>query len=119
MYLGIGPEDTAAIADALADKVWRLRFFADADDKMNLALADAAEPQVLVISQFTLYADTSRGRRPGFATAASPAVAEPLVDHVVARLRALGCEVATGRFGADMQVSSVNDGPVTLLVELS
>ena len=84
---------------------------------MNVSAADAGA-EVLVVSQFTLYGDTSRGRRPSWIAAARPEVAEPLVDEVVAALRALGAPVATGRFRADMQVELVNDGPVTLVLEV-
>ncbi len=83
---------------------------------MNLAAADVGA-EILVVSQFTLYGDTRRGRRPSWVAAAPPEQAEPLVDHVVAELRALGAVVATGRFRADMAVELVNDGPVTLLLE--
>ena len=84
---------------------------------MNVSAADAGA-EVLVVSQFTLYGDTSRGRRPSWIAAARPEVAEPLVDEVVAALRALGASVATGRFRADMQVELVNDGPVTLVLDV-
>ncbi len=92
-----------------------MRVFADAAGKMNLAAADVGA-EFLVVSQFTLYADTSRGRRPGFTGAAPPSVAEPLVARFVALLRERGFRVETGRFGADMAVALVNDGPVTIVL---
>jgi D-tyrosyl-tRNA(Tyr) deacylase len=115
VLLGVGPADDEARAAQLADKVAGLRVFADADGKMNLAAADAGAG-FLVVSQFTLYADTSRGRRPGFTGAAPPAVAAPLVERFAALLGERGFEVATGRFGADMAVELVNDGPVTIVL---
>jgi D-tyrosyl-tRNA(Tyr) deacylase len=116
VLVGVAHEDSPASAAKLADKIWHLRVLADEDGVMNVAAADAGAP-VLVISQFTLYGDTARGRRPSWVAAARPEQAEPLVDAVVARLRALGATVETGRFRADMQVELVNDGPVTLLLE--
>ena len=104
-------------ARKLADKLWHLRVMADDDGVMNRSVADTTR-QVLVISQFTLYGDTSGGRRPSWISAARPEQAEPLVDAVAARLGELGATVATGRFGADMAVELVNDGPVTVLIEL-
>lgn len=117
VLVGVGLNDDEATAKALADKLWRLRILADADGVMNVAAADIDAP-LLVISQFTLLADTSRGRRPSWANAARPEHAEPLVDAVVAELRALGASVATGRFGADMDVELVNDGPVTIVLDV-
>jgi D-tyrosyl-tRNA(Tyr) deacylase len=116
VLLGVTHDDTEAGAWAMARKLWHLRIFGDADGAMNLPVADAGG-RLLVVSQFTLYGDTSRGRRPSWVAAAAGAVAEPLVDAVVAELRALGATVATGRFGAHMLVDLVNDGPVTLIVE--
>jgi D-tyrosyl-tRNA(Tyr) deacylase len=101
----------------VADKVWGLRVFDDDAGVMNRSAAETGA-EVLVVSQFTLYGDTSRGRRPSWIAAARPEVAEPLVDAVVAALRELGAPVATGRFRADMQVELVNDGPVTILLEV-
>ncbi|MFC9432310.1 D-aminoacyl-tRNA deacylase [Nocardia sp. NPDC057030] len=103
--------DTEATAKALADKVWRLRIL---DGERSAA--DLAAP-ILVVSQFTLYADTAKGRRPSWNAAAPGTVAQPLVDAFAEALRELGATVATGRFGAHMQVELVNDGPVTLLLE--
>ena len=117
MLVGVTHDDGEAEARKLADKVWGLRVFDDDDGVMNVSAADAGA-EVLVVSQFTLYGDTSRGRRPSWIAAARPEVAEPLVDEVVAALRALGAPVATGRFRADMQVELVNDGPVTLVLDV-
>ncbi|HEV8193467.1 MAG TPA: D-aminoacyl-tRNA deacylase [Ktedonobacterales bacterium] len=114
--VGVGPEDTAVQATLLADKIAGLRIFADADGKTNLSLKDVGGG-ALVISQFTLYADVRRGRRPGFTQAAAPDIARPLVEQVMAELRALGVPVQGGRFGANMQVELVNDGPVTILLD--
>ena len=100
----------------MADKIVGLRLFPDADDKMNLALADVGGA-VLVVSQFTLYGDATRGRRPSFIAAARPDVAIPLYEQFIAMLRDRGVVVATGEFGAMMQVELINDGPVTLPLE--
>jgi D-tyrosyl-tRNA(Tyr) deacylase len=116
VLLGVAATDTPAHADWLADKVAGLRLFPDADGKMNLAVTDVAGG-VLVVSQFTLYGDCQKGRRPSFVAAAMPELAEPLYERFVAAMRALGVPVATGRFRADMHVELVNDGPVTLIVE--
>jgi D-aminoacyl-tRNA deacylase len=113
--VGVGREDDVASARALARKIHELRIF-PAEDGARSA-SDLALP-VLVVSQFTLYADTRKGRRPSWDPAAPAELAEPLVDEVVAELRRRGCTVSTGRFGARMQVSSVNDGPMTLLLEV-
>lgn len=116
-FVGVTHDDTPARAAKLADKIWHLRIFDDADGVMNRSVADTTG-EVLVVSQFTLYGDTAKGRRPGYADAARPDVAEPLVDAVVAELRELGATVATGRFRAEMAVELVNDGPVTLAIEV-
>ena len=115
VLLGVTHTDTAAEADKLADRIPVLRLFRDANEQMNLSLEDVGG-EVIVVSQFTLYADTAHGRRPGFGNAARPELAEPLYERVVARLREkLGADrVGTGRFGADMKVSLVNDGPVSV-----
>jgi D-aminoacyl-tRNA deacylase len=110
------PEDDEATAEALARKIAKLRLFKDDAGKMNLSLADTGGG-ALVVSQFTLAADTSRGTRPGFSYAAKPDVAEHLYGHFASALRDLGTPVETGRFGADMQVSLVNDGPVTIWLD--
>ena len=117
VLLGIGPDDNESIAVAMAAKVATLRIFSDTDDKMNLSLVDT-EGGCLVVSQFTLYGDTRKGRRPGYSDAARPEVAEPLVEAVVDALRAGGATVATGRFRAEMAVELVNDGPITLSIEV-
>lgn len=116
VFLGVFPDDTRAQADWLADRVLGLRIFADADKPMNRSVVDVAGG-VLVVSQFTLAADVSHGRRPGFSTAAPPALAERLYEDFLAALRSRHDRVAAGRFGADMQVALVNDGPVTFLLE--
>ena len=117
VLLGVTHDDDAALARRMADKLWHLRVFGDAQGTMNRSCAEVGG-ELLVVSQFTLYADTRKGRRPSFVAAARPEQAEPLVDAVVAALRSLGATVATGTFRADMQVALVNDGPVTLSIEL-
>ena len=117
VLVGVTHDDGELQARALADKIWNVRLMDDADGVMNRSVADTTKT-VLVVSQFTLYGDTSRGRRPSWIAAARPEHAEPLVDLVVARLRQLGATVATGRFRAEMQVALVNDGPVTIMLEL-
>ena len=119
VLLGVTHDDTADDARWVADKLANLRVFPDVDDEataMERSVLDVAGG-VLVVSQFTLYGDARKGRRPSWTAAARPEHAEPLVDAVVARLDELGVPTATGVFGADMQVELVNDGPVTLLVE--
>jgi D-aminoacyl-tRNA deacylase len=116
ILLGVTHDDTLADAEWLAEKVAGLRIFNDAEDRMNLSLAEVGGA-VLVISQFTLYGDSAKGRRPSFIDAARPETAIPLYERFVGALRARGFEVATGEFGADMQVEIHNDGPVTLLLE--
>ncbi|WP_092201275.1 D-aminoacyl-tRNA deacylase [Blastococcus tunisiensis] len=113
--VGVTHTDDAAAARALARKIHELRIFAGPDGEVSAA--DLGLP-VLVVSQFTLYADTRKGRRPSWQEAAPGEVAEPLVGEVVAELRRRGCPVATGVFGARMQVSSVNEGPMTVLLEV-
>jgi len=115
--VGVTHDDTETLAVKLADKIWNLRIFDDADGVMNRSAADDGL-EVLVVSQFTLYGDTRRGRRPGYSDAARPEFAEPLVEVVVDALRASGAVVETGRFRAEMAVALVNDGPVTLLIEV-
>jgi len=116
VLLGVGPEDSAQTAADLARRVTELRLFRDADGRTNLSLIDIGGA-VLAISQFTLYADTRRGRRPGFTGAASPELAEELYRQFVAALRALGVMVEIGRFGAEMAVDLVNDGPFTIWLD--
>lgn len=113
---GIGHDDTAGIVDRMADKLVGLRYFEDDAGRTNRSIADAGGA-ILVVSQFTLYADVHRGRRPGFTDAALPDVAVPLLDRFVERLRAAGVRVGTGRFGAQMAVELVNDGPFTLVLD--
>ena len=113
---GIATGDTAEVVDRMADKLVGLRYFADPEGRTNLDVT-AVEGELLVVSQFTLYADVARGRRPGFTAAASPEVAVPLIDRFVARLRAAAVPVATGRFGAEMDVELVNAGPFTLVLD--
>ncbi len=126
VLVGVTHDDTPASAQRLADKVYDLRIFgpehAPADSPAagarEISASDLGLP-VLVVSQFTLYADTRKGRRPTWDAAAPGPTAEPLVAHVVARLRERGAEVSTGIFGADMQVSLTNDGPITIQLEVS
>ena len=118
VLVGVGPGDTSADAAALAAKLAGLRIFADEAGKMNRAVTDIGG-SVLVVSQFTLYGDVRRGRRPSFVDAAPREVAEPLVAEIVSHLEAAGVATATGRFGANMAVSLTNDGPVTILLELA
>jgi D-tyrosyl-tRNA(Tyr) deacylase len=116
--VGIGPEDVRLDLAAAARKILDLRIFQDAEGKMNLSARDLGL-DVLAVSQFTLYGDTRKGRRPSYTQAAPPEVAEPLFDAFVAALRAESVRVAVGRFGAHMAVELVNDGPVTLVLELA
>jgi D-aminoacyl-tRNA deacylase len=122
VLVGVTHDDDAAVARRVAEKLWYLRLFDDERGVMNRSLADRAAEgcaaEVLIVSQFTLYGDTNGGRRPGWSAAARPEHAEPLVERVVDRLRELGATVATGRFRTEMQVSLVNDGPVTVMVEV-
>lgn len=116
LLVGFTHGDTPAEVDWMAEKVAGLRLFTDAEGKMNLGLAEVGGG-LLVVSQFTLYGDAVKGRRPSFIAAARPETAIPLYERFVAQLRATGTTVATGEFGADMQVALVNDGPVTLQLE--
>ena len=115
VLLGVGVGDTEKAADEIADRIVKLRVFEDANEKINKSIEDV-HGSVIVVSQFTLYADTAHGRRPGFSNAARPEVANPLYERVVAKLReALGPDrVGTGRFGASMQVRLLNDGPFSV-----
>jgi D-aminoacyl-tRNA deacylase len=113
---GIAVGDTQEVVDRMAEKLVGLRYFADAEGRTNLAIADVGG-SFLVVSQFTLYADISRGRRPGFTRAALPEQAIPLVERFVQRLRDADVPVETGRFGAEMAVELVNDGPFTLVID--
>ena len=116
-FVGVTHTDTPVEARKLAERIWNLRVMDDDDGVMNRSVADTTGA-VLVVSQFTLYGDTSRGRRPSWLGAARPDQAEPLVDSVVAELQALGAEVATGRFRTSMAVELVNDGPVTIWLDV-
>ena len=118
VLVGVGPDDDDAVADGLARQVAELRIFADDDGRTNLSLLDV-EGGALVVSQFTLFADTHRGRRPGFSGAAPPDQAERLYERFAGALSALGITVATGRFGASMAVELVNDGPFTIWLDTS
>ena len=109
--------DSRAQVEKLARKIPKMRIFTDENDKMNLSLLDTGG-QALIVSQFTLAADTSRGNRPGFSTAARPEVGKALYEEFIAAMSAQGITVATGEFGADMQVALINDGPVTIWTEL-
>lgn len=115
---GFAPADSEATLEWMAEKIAGLRLFGDSEGKMNLPLSEVGGG-MLVISQFTLYGDAAKGRRPSFIDAAPPAVAEPLYQRFVALLGAQGAKVETGRFGAIMDVELVNDGPVTLILERS
>ena len=117
VLVGVTHSDGPAEAVEMARKLWHLRVFPDAEGRMDRPVAEVGG-EILVISQFTLYGNTARGRRPSWVAAAGPDPAEPLIERLVAELRALGATVATGRFRADMAVELVNDGPVTLMVEV-
>ena len=116
VLVGAGRDDDTADADRLAERIVHLRVFADDAGKMNLSVSDVGGA-VLVVSQFTLYADTTRGRRPSFTAAAPLEPAEALVDRLAAAIARSGIPVQTGRFGAHMEVALVNDGPVTIVVD--
>ena len=116
ILLGVGPDDTPELCEKLADKALGLRIFCDEAGKMNRSLADIGG-QVLVVSQFTLYADCRKGKRPSFTGAALPELAVPLYEQFLQECRSRGFELQHGRFGADMLVASENDGPVTILLD--
>ena len=117
VLVGVTHDDGPEQARKLAEKIWHLRVMDDADGVMNLSVADTTR-EVLIVSQFTLYGDTSAGRRPSWIAAARPEHAEPLVQAVIDHLLALGATVGTGRFRTEMLVSLVNDGPVTVLIDI-
>jgi len=117
VLVGVTHSDGPATAKKLAEKIWNLRIMNDADGVMNLSVADTTK-NILVVSQFTLYGDASAGRRPSWIAAARPEMAEPLVTQLVQELALLGAHVQTGRFRTEMLVSLVNDGPVTLMIEI-
>ncbi len=116
ILLGVAPDDTLTTVEQMADKIAHLRIFEDAEEKMNLSALDVGG-EAIVVSQFTLYADTSRGRRPSFIGAAKPDLAEPLVAAFADHLAARGIPTQTGIFGAHMDVALVNAGPVTILLD--
>jgi D-aminoacyl-tRNA deacylase len=118
VLVGVTHTDTDVQARKLAEKIWHLRVIDDEAGVMNRSVADTSR-EVLVVSQFTLYGDTDGGRRPSWIAAARPEHAEPLIDAVVTHLRSLGATVATGRFRTDMEVTIVNDGPVTVMIEIA
>jgi D-tyrosyl-tRNA(Tyr) deacylase len=117
VLLAITHDDDNDRARRMAGKLWHVRILADDAGVMNRSASETGA-QILVVSQFTLYGDTARGRRPSWVAAARPEQAEPLLEAVVDELRALGASVVTGRFGADMQLALVNDGPVTLIIDV-
>jgi D-aminoacyl-tRNA deacylase len=116
VLLGVGPADDETTADALARRIVELRIFRDAEGRTNSSLMDVGGA-VLLVSQFTLFADTRRGRRPGFTGAALPELAERLYERVAAAMRGLGVDVATGRFGEEMAIQLTNDGPFTIWLD--
>ena len=118
VLLGVTHDDTSKDVDYIVDKVTNLRIFEDENDKMNLSLKDI-DGEILAVSQFTLYGDCRRGRRPSFSDAARPDVANPLYEEFVQKVRDLGINVGTGKFGAHMMVDLTNDGPVTMLLDSS
>ncbi len=117
VLVGVTHDDTEVMARKLADKIWNLRVMDDDEGVMNRSVADTTRA-VLIVSQFTLYADTSAGRRPSYVKASRPEHAEPLIEIVVDELRRLGATVETGRFRTEMKVALINDGPVTVMIEL-
>jgi D-tyrosyl-tRNA(Tyr) deacylase len=117
VFVGVTHSDDEAIAQKLAERVWRLRVFDDEAGLMNVPVGEAGG-EVLVVSQFTLYGDTRKGRRPSWVAAARPEQAEPLIEKFTAALEGLGARVASGRFAAHMHVELVNDGPVTVMLEI-
>jgi len=118
ILLGIAPEDTLALAEQMVDKIVTLRIFGDDEGKMNLSVQDVGG-SAIVVSQFTLFADSRKGRRPSFVSAAKPDLAEPLVDAFANMMIARGVPTQTGIFGAHMDVAFVNDGPVTIIMEFT
>ena len=116
VLVGVGQKDSKSEAEWLARKTAQLRIFADANGKTNLSLSEVSGA-ALVVSQFTLYADTRKGRRPSFINAATSDIAKPLIEHFAKQLEGYGIPVKLGKFGADMQVALVNDGPVTIWME--
>jgi D-tyrosyl-tRNA(Tyr) deacylase len=117
VFLGVGKDDSPRNAEYLAEKIKNMRIFEDSNGKMNRSLLEV-QKGMLVVSQFTLYGDCKKGNRPSFSDAAAPTEAEKLYEHFVQRLRDAGLAVATGQFGARMELALINDGPVTLIVEV-
>jgi|SRR6185369_6729976 len=117
VLIGITGADTKSEADFLAEKLVKLRIMEDSDKKMNLSVKDVVDASMLLVSQFTLYADTKGGNRPSFIQAARPEIAEPLYDYFVEKVTSLGVSVGTGKFGAEMKIDAELDGPVTILIE--
>jgi D-aminoacyl-tRNA deacylase len=117
VFLGVGKDDGPSNADHLAEKIKNMRIFEDGNGRMNHSLSEV-QKSILVVSQFTLYGDCKKGNRPSFSDAAAPEAAEKLYEHFVQRLRDAGLTVATGQFGAQMDVALTNDGPVTFIVEV-
>lgn len=117
VLVGVTHDDTEGSSMKLAEKLWNLRVFEDENGAMNKSAADIGH-SMLIVSQFTLYGDASKGRRPSFINAARPEQAEPLIELLVEELRSLGSKVETGRFRTEMKVALVNDGPVTLMLEV-
>ena len=117
VFVGVSHDDDVEKAEKLASKIWNLRLFEDEDRRMNKSVEEVGG-EILVVSQFTLYGDTAKGRRPSFVRAARPEVAELLIDYLRQSLEALGAQVASGRFRSHMEVKIYNDGPVTLNVEI-
>ena len=116
LLVGVGEDDTREIADKLIEKIAKLRIFEDADGKTNLSI-DQVDGEVLVVSQFTLYADCKKGNRPSFVKAGSPALANELYEYILKRCRELFKNTQSGEFGADMKVSLINDGPFTIILD--
>lgn len=116
IYLGVGTGDTPTIADLIVKKISSLRIFPDADGRMNLSASDI-DAEICVVSQFTLYANTRKGRRPSFTAAADPALARDLYEYVIEAFRSSGYVIATGRFGEHMLLEYANDGPVTIILD--
>lgn len=117
VLIGVTHSDTKEIADVLIKKLMNLRVFSDDDDKMNLSLNDVNDGELLLISQFTLYADCKKGNRPSFIQAAKPAPAEELYNYIIEKCKETGINIQTGIFGADMKVELINDGPVTIILD--
>ena len=117
VFIGASHDDDLQKAEKMASKIWNLRVFEDEDQRMNKSLGESGG-EVLVVSQFTLYGDTAKGRRPSFVQAAAPEVAEPLIVHLCKSLEEMGAQVASGRFRSHMEVQIYNNGPVTLNVEI-